>query len=150
MVTRFDPFREMDRLAEHLLGAARNAATMPMDLYRTEDHYVLHFDLPGIDPGSIDVSVENSTLTVRAERTGRSRENVQWLARERAVGTYARQLNLGDGLSLDKIDATYADGVLTLTIPVAEQAKPRRIEVTRADVGQAVETHSSSAQEIQS
>ncbi|NED96052.1 Hsp20/alpha crystallin family protein [Phytoactinopolyspora alkaliphila] len=147
-MTRFDPFREMDRLAEHLLGTARNAATMPMDLYRADDHYVMHVDLPGVDPGSIDVSVQNNTLTIRAERTGRSEENVQWLARERAVGTYVRQLTLGDGLSRDQIDATYADGVLTLTIAIAEEAKPRRIEVTRMDIGQAVDAPASQ-QEIQ-
>lgn len=149
MVTRFDPFREMDRLAEQLLGTARNVATMPMDLYRDQDRYVMHFDLPGVDPGSIDVSLEDRTLTVQARRTGRSEENVQWLARERPSGTYARQLNLGDGLSLDQIDATYSDGVLTLTVPVAEQAKPRRIEVSRADSQQSVSTGSGERQEIQ-
>lgn len=133
MVTRFDPFRDMDRLTEHLLGSVRNAATMPMDLHRSDDHYIMSFDLPGVDPGSIDVNVEGRTLTVRAQRSARSDENIQWLARERPVGTYARQLNLGEGLALDHIDATYSDGVLTLTVPVAEQAKPRRIEVTRAD-----------------
>jgi HSP20 family protein len=106
-------------------------------------------DLPGVDPGSIDVSVENNTLTVRAERTGRSEENVQWLARERAIGTYVRQLTLGAGLSRDDIDATYPDGVLTLTIAMAEEAKPRRIEVTRVNAGQAIETQGSQQQEIQ-
>ncbi|AYY15160.1 Hsp20/alpha crystallin family protein [Actinobacteria bacterium YIM 96077] len=148
-MTRFDPFREMDRLAEQLLGSARNVATMPMDLYREQDRYVMHFDLPGVDPGSIDVNIEGRSLTVKAHRTGRSEENVQWLARERPVGTYARQLNLGDGLSPDQIDATYADGVLTLTIPVAEEAKPRRIDVTRVDSTQSVGSGSSERQEIQ-
>lgn len=150
MVTRFDPFREMDRLADQLLGTAQNAASMPMDLYRSNDHYVMHLDLPGVDPGSIDVSVEGRSLTVRAQRTGRSEDDVHWLAKERPTGMYARQLTLGDGLSLDQIDATYADGVLTLTIPVAEQAKARRIEVARADVGQAIRTGSSEQQQIQS
>lgn len=149
MLTRFDPFREMDRFAEHLLGSARNAASMPMDLYRADDHYVMHVDLPGIDPGSIDVSVQNNTLTIRAERTGRPEENIQWLARERAVGTYVRQLTLGDGLSRDQIDATYADGVLTLTIAIAEEAKPRRIEVNRVGNDQAIESSATERQEIQ-
>ncbi|WP_166345426.1 Hsp20/alpha crystallin family protein [Phytoactinopolyspora limicola] len=151
MTTRFDPFREIDRLADHVLGTARNAATMPLDLYRSGHHYVIHFDLPGVDPGSIDVSVENRTLTVRAQRTDRADEGTQWLARERPTGTYARQLTLGDGLSTEEIDATYADGVLTLTVPVAEQARPRRIDVVRADTAHAVGTTSSNErQEIQS
>ena len=144
-MTRFDPFRDMDRLAEQLLGSARNAATMPIDLYRAGDHFVLHVDLPGVDPGSVDVSVEGRSLTIQAVRTSREATNeVQWLARERSVGTYARQLTLGDGLALDQIDATYADGVLTLTIPVSERAKPRKIEVSRADSQQKIEASTGS------
>ncbi|WP_026877847.1 Hsp20/alpha crystallin family protein [Jiangella gansuensis] len=138
MVTRFDPFRDIDRLAEQMWGAARNAATMPMDLYRSGDHYVMHFDLPGIDPGSLDVNVKDRTLTVRAERSGRS-EDVEWLNRERPVGTYVRQLNLGTGLELDRIEASYADGVLTLTVPVEEEAKPRRIEVSHPSKTRVIE-----------
>nr|WP_281352376.1 Hsp20/alpha crystallin family protein [Phytoactinopolyspora alkaliphila] len=122
---------------------------MPLDLYRTADHYVMHFDLPGVDPGSIDVSVEGRTLTIQARRSGRDEENAQWLARERPVGTYARQLTIGDGVSLDNIEASYADGVLTLTVPVAEQAKPRRIQVARAESGHAVETNKADRQELQ-
>ena len=129
MATRFDPFQEMDRLFGQLLGAERASATMPMDLYRSGDHYVMHVDLPGVDPGTIDVNVEDRTLTIRAERTARPEADVQWLAKERPVGTYARQLTVGRGLALDAISATYTDGVLTLTIPVAEEAKPRRISV---------------------
>ncbi|MDQ2624035.1 MAG: Hsp20/alpha crystallin family protein [Actinomycetota bacterium] len=129
MATRFDPFQEMDRLVSQVLGAQRGSASMPMDLYRTGDHYVLKVDLPGVDPGSIDVAVEDRTLTVRAQRTLETDADVQWLARERAQGTFARQLTVGRGLDLDRIDATYADGVLALSIPVAEEAKPRRIEV---------------------
>lgn len=141
MVTRFDPFRDIDRLAEQMLGTARNAATMPMDLFRSGDHYVVHFDLPGIDPGSLDVSVKDRTLTVRAERSGRS-ENVEWLTRERPVGTYVRQIMLGDGLVPDNIEASYADGVLTVTIPVAEEAKPRRIEISHPRQGRVIEASS--------
>jgi HSP20 family protein len=102
---------------------------MPMDLYRSGDHYVLHCDLPGIDPGSVDVNVEGSTLTIRAERSGRAEEGVQWLRHERPFGRFQRQVSLGEGLDLDKINATYHEGVLTVTIPVAERAKPRRIQI---------------------
>ncbi|MDO8144077.1 MULTISPECIES: Hsp20/alpha crystallin family protein [Isoptericola] len=129
MATYWDPFQEMDRLFGSFPLTARNVSAMPMDLFREDDHFVLAADLPGIDPGSIDVSVEDRTLTVRAERTGRSGEG-QWLLRERPAGTVARQITLGRGLALDHISASYADGVLTLTIPVAEEAKPRRIEVS--------------------
>jgi HSP20 family protein len=130
----FDPFREMDRLAGQLLGpaaagSARGPRWMPMDLYRSGDHFVVNADLPGVDPGSIDISVDGNTLTVRAQRTLRAEESAQWLAQERPEGAYVRQLNLGDGLDIDRIHASYENGVLTLTIPVAEQAKPRRIEV---------------------
>jgi HSP20 family protein len=118
----------MDRLMAQVLGAQRASASMPMDLYRAGDHYVLHVDLPGADPGSIDVSVDDRTLTIRAQRTARTEDGVQWLAKERPVGTYARQLTVGRGLDLDAISASYADGVLTLTNPVAEEARPRRIE----------------------
>ncbi|MGO1318341.1 MAG: Hsp20/alpha crystallin family protein, partial [Cellulomonadaceae bacterium] len=99
---------------------------------KTGDHFVLNVDLPGVDPGSIDVSVEDQTLTLRAERTLRSSDDAQWLVRERPSGTFARQMTVGSGLALDKISATYCDGVLTLTIPVAEEAKPRKIEVAHA------------------
>lgn len=132
MATRLDPFQEMDRLLGQVLAADRSTATMPMDLYRSGDHYVLHVDLPGADPGTIDVGVDDRTLTIRAQRTPGTDQDVQWLAKERPVGTYARQLTVGRGLALDRIAATYADGVLTLTIPVAEEAKPRRIEVQHA------------------
>ena len=131
---RFDPFRDLDRMTEQLLGvpsgSARAPRFMPMDLYRSGDHYVLHADLPGIDPGSVDVSIDNGTLTVKAERSGRTEDGVQWIASERFTGTYMRQLSLGEGIDTERISATYANGVLTVTLPVAEKAKPRRIEVT--------------------
>ena len=133
MVTRFDPFRDLDRLAERMLGAASDMSqamrAIPMDVFRAGDHYILLCDLPGADPGSIDVSVDGRALTVRAERSARSDE-VEWLTRERPNGTFVRQLTLGDGLDLEHIDATFSDGVLTLSIPVAEQAKPRKVAVT--------------------
>ncbi|WP_169164186.1 Hsp20/alpha crystallin family protein [Cellulomonas taurus] len=139
MATRFDPFQEMDRLMTQVLGADRAAAQMPLDLYRSGDHYVAHVDLPGADPGSIDVNVDDRTLTIRAQRTPRSEEGVQYLAKERPTGTYARQLTVGRGLNLDAISASYTDGVLTLTIPVAEEAKPRRIEVQTGSAPTSIE-----------
>jgi len=128
MATRWDPFQGMDRLMASVLTNTRESAVMPMDLLREDDHYILAVDLPGADPGTIDVSVEDSTLTIRAERTPRS-STADWLVRERPSGTFARQLTVGRGLALDQIAASYADGVLSLTIPVSEQAKPRKIEV---------------------
>ncbi len=141
MATRLDPFVDPTRWMDQLLGTVREAAqapslpSMPIDLYRAGDHYVMHVDLPGADPGSVDVNVEDRTLTVRAERTARTEADVQWLARERGTGTYVRQLTVGRGLALDAVEASYADGVLTLTIPVAEEAKPRRIEVQHPSAG---------------
>ncbi|KGM13624.1 Hsp20/alpha crystallin family protein [Cellulomonas bogoriensis] len=133
MAARLEPFTETARWMDQVLGAAREATasvpTMPMDLFRSGDHYVLNVDIPGADPGTIDVGVEDSTLTIRAQRSARADGEVQWLARERTTGSYVRRLTVGRGLALDAVDATYADGVLTLTIPVAEEARPRRIEV---------------------
>jgi HSP20 family protein len=131
MFVRFDPFRDLDRLASELVGAARTPASMPMDCLRTGDSVVVRFDLPGIDADSLDVSAENNTLTVRAERHRQDPDDSVYLVSERPSGTFSRQLVLGDGLAVEDIRADYHDGVLTLTIPVAEQAKPRRIEVTR-------------------
>jgi HSP20 family protein len=135
VVTRFDPFRDFDRLAERMLSTATDMSqtirAMPMDVYRSGDHYVMHCDLPGADPGSVDVGVDGRTLTIRAQRSPRG-EDVEWLTHERPTGTFVRQLNVGNGLDTEHIEATYADGVLTLSIPVAEQAKPRKIAVTLA------------------
>jgi HSP20 family protein len=142
MVTRFDPFRDFDRLAERMLHSASDLGqtmrTMPMDLFRTGEHFVLRCDLPGVDPGTIEVGVDGRTLTVRAQRTAQD-QDVEWLTRERATGSFARQLTLGDGLDLEHIEATYADGVLTLTLPVAEQAKPRKIEVAYTGTSRTIE-----------
>jgi HSP20 family protein len=128
---RFDPFRDFDRLAAEVFGTARTPALMPMDVLRSGDQFICKFDLPGIDADTLDVSAENNTLTVRAERQRRDPDDSTYLVSERASGTYSRQLVLGDGLAVDDIRADYTDGVLTLTIPVAEQAKPRKIEVGR-------------------
>ena len=130
---RFDPFRDFDRLAAEVLGTARTPSLMPMDCLRTGDQFVVRFDLPGIDADSLEVSAENQTLTVRAERTRRDPEGSTYLISERPSGTYSRQLVLGDGLAVDDIRADYRDGVLTLTIPVAEQAKPRKIAIHRGE-----------------
>jgi HSP20 family protein len=135
MLMRFDPFRDFDRLAGEVFGAARTPALMPMDCLRTKDSVVVRFDLPGIDAESLDVSAENNTLTVQAERRRHDPEDTTYLVSERPSGSYSRQLVLGDGLDVDQIHAEYHDGVLTLTIPVAEQAKPRKIEITRGADG---------------
>jgi HSP20 family protein len=103
---------------------------MPMDLYRSGDHYVLHADLPGVDPDSVDVSVDGGILTVTAQRSERTEHDVQWLSSERFTGSYMRRLSLGPDIDADHIAATYHNGVLTVTLPVAARAKPRRIEIT--------------------
>lgn len=143
---RFDPFRDLDRMAEQLLGApsgtARTPRFMPMDLYRAGDRYVLHADLPGVDPGSIDVNVENNTLTIRAERSAPPDEGVQWIGSERPTGTFQRQLALGEGISTENISATYENGVLTIAIPVAERAKARKVEITTNDAASSVQANS--------
>ena len=129
MATTFDPFRDLDRM---LAGTLRTPAStaMPMDLYRSADHFVAKIDLPVVDPATIDVDVEDRTLTIRAERREQADGDVQWLSHERPSGTFARQLTLGYGVAPDRIEADYSDGVLTLTIPVAEEAKPRKISVS--------------------
>jgi len=129
MLLRFDAFHDMSRLAGELLGVRQMPQAMPMDCYRQGDSLYLHFDLPGIDAESLEVTQENNTLTVRALRSITAPQDAAYLVNERSAGSYARHLIVGDGLGLDEIVANYRDGVLTLTIPVAEQAKPRRIDV---------------------
>jgi HSP20 family protein len=126
----YDPFRDLDRLASSLFDTRRGPRRMPMDLYRDGDHYVLSADLPGIDPGSVDIDVDGQLLTIRAERTLPSGEGVKWITREREAASFLRQLNLGQGIDTERISATYNNGVLSVTIPVSEKAKPRKIEVT--------------------
>jgi Molecular chaperone (small heat shock protein) len=129
MAMNFDPFRELDRVAGALFEN-RGPRLMPMDLYRDGDTYVLSADLPGIDPGSVDIDVDGQLLTIRAERTLTSGEGVKWLSRERQSGSFLRQLNLGQGIDTERISASYDNGVLSVAIPVSEKAKPRKIEVT--------------------
>src|SRR5690242_1970606 len=130
MLMRTDPFREFDRLAEPVLGTRSRPAVMPLDAYRDGDFFYALFDLPGVNPDSIEVTVERNVLSVHAQRTRAQDDNVELVVAERPVGTFSRQLFLGDTLDTDKLEARYENGVLTLRIPVAEQAKPRRIEVS--------------------
>ena len=132
MAMYWDPFRELDRLAASMLDSRQGPRVMPIDLHRDGDHYVLSADLPGVDPGSIDVDVDGQLLTIRAERTLRSDSDVQWLAHERPSGSFLRQLTLGDGLDTAAISAHYDNGVLSVVIPVSERAKPRKVEVQSA------------------
>jgi HSP20 family protein len=142
MLMRTDPFRELDRLAQQALGTRLRPAVMPMDAYRQGDHFVVHFDLPGVDPSSIDLTVEKNVLTVSAERQWQAAENQQVVASERPQGTFSRQLFLGESLDIEHVDASYDNGVLTVTIPVAEQAKPRKVEVTSGGGAKPIEAAS--------
>jgi HSP20 family protein len=131
VLMRSDPFRDFDRLAQQLLGVGTTSrpAVMPMDAWREGDTFVLEFDLPGVRPETVDIDVERNVLTIKAERPAR---NGDWemLASERPRGLFSRQLVLGDNLDLDQVKAAYDTGVLRLEIPVAERAKPRKIEVS--------------------
>jgi HSP20 family protein len=128
MLIRTDPFRELDRVAAQVLGTAARPSVMPMDAWRDGEGFVVEFDLPGVDPSSIDLDVERNVLTVRAERRPVA-PGADLLAAERPRGVFSRQVILGEALDSARIRATYDAGVLHLTIPVAEQAKPRKITV---------------------
>lgn len=132
MLMRTDPFRDLDRWAQQLLGTALGPSVMPMDAYRDGDRYVIELDLPGVDPESIDLQVDHAALTVRAERPAPAADGRDYAAAERPSGSFTRQVFLGDTLDGGKIAATYDAGVLTISIPIAEQAKPRKIAVTAA------------------
>ncbi len=135
MLMRTDPFRELDRLTQQLFrgnGTLAYPGAMPMDAWREGNTFVVEFDLPGVAPEAIDLDVERNVVTVRAERP--ARDNTEdMLAAERARGTFSRQLVLGDNLDTEHIEASYDSGVLTLRIPVAEHAKPRKIEISKKD-----------------
>ena len=128
MLMRFDPLREFDRVFDQAWSQTRQAS-IPMDAYRHDDSFVVNLDLPGVEPGSIDLTVERNSLTVSAERRWEPAEGDQVVASERRQGTFSRQLLLGDGLDPERIHASYENGVLTVTIPVAASAQPRKIEV---------------------
>ena len=133
MLMRTDPLRELDRLTQQVFGQQgtwSHPAAMPMEAYRQGEQFVVHFDLPGVDPESIDLNVERNVLTVKAERRpAADGEGVETLVAERPYGVFSRQLFLGETLDTDRIEAHYDAGVLTLQVPVAEQAKPRKIEI---------------------
>lgn len=135
MLLRTDPFHELDRLAQQLLGTAARPATIPLDAYESEGTFWVHLDLPGVDTDSIDLSVDQNVLTARAERPAPQADQQDMVAAERPYGVFVRQLILGEMLDLDRIEASYDAGVLTLTIPVAEKAKPRKIEIGQAESG---------------
>ncbi|HSA53118.1 MAG TPA: Hsp20/alpha crystallin family protein [Yinghuangia sp.] len=130
MLMRTDPFRELDRITQQVFGTAARPAAMPMDAFRDGDTFVVELDLPGVDPESIDLDVERNVLTVRAERRPSAGDDAEVLISERPAGVFSRQLLLGDTLDTDRVDAAYDAGVLRLRIPVAEQAKPRKIPIS--------------------
>ncbi len=134
MVMRFDPFRELDRLTQPAQPATR-ANPMPMDAYRRGDRFFVHFDLPGLDPSSVELTVEKNVLSVNAERSWPSNEADEVIVAERPQGSFTRQLFLGEHLDAERVEATYDQGVLTLTIPMAERAKPRRVEISGSGGG---------------
>jgi HSP20 family protein len=134
MLMRTDPFRQLDRLTQQVLnnavGTWSRPTAMPMDAYRVGDEFVVAFDLPGVEPDAIDLDIERNVLTVKAERRPTvSTDSVEMQVSERPLGVFSRQLFLGDTLNTDRIKADYDAGVLTLRIPIAEQAKPRKIEI---------------------
>ena len=129
MLMRTDPFRDLDRLTEAMFGTTGRPAVMPMDAYRSKDTFYVHLDLPGVDADSIDLTVEQNVLTVRAERRSVVEDGSEPLVSERTTGVFSRQLFLGETLDVDNLSANYDAGVLTIKIPVAEQAKPRRISI---------------------
>jgi HSP20 family protein len=129
----FDPFAELDRLASGRTQLRTGPRAVPVDLLRDGDRYVLAADLPGVDPGSIDIDLDGHLLTIRAERTAAAHEGAQWIAQERRTGSYVRQFTLGDGVDTERISASYDHGVLSLVIPLSERARPRKIRLAGAD-----------------
>jgi HSP20 family protein len=141
MLMRTDPFRELDRLAQQALGTPARPAAMPIDAWRHDEEFVVELDLPGVAADSIELTVEKNVLTIHAERRRSHDDGVELVVGERAFGTFSRQLFLGESLDADRLEAAYADGVLTLRVPVAERAKPRRVPVSAGQGGQrAIET----------
>ena len=140
MLMRTDPFRELDRMAQLALGATGTLArpsAMPLDAWRDGDVFHVEMDLPGVDPGSIDLDVERNVVTVKAERPTRA-SDAELIAAERPRGVFSRQLVLGDSLDTERIEASYDAGVLSLSIPVAEKARPRKIQVEHKQDPQAI------------
>lgn len=144
MLMRTDPFRDLDRLAQQVLGTAARPVAMPIDAYQQDDSFVVEVDLPGVEVDSIDLTVEKNVLTIRAERRRGTAKETELIAGERAHGTFSRQLFLGESLDPDKLTADYTDGVLSLRLPIAEKAKPRRVEITRGASSHAASIEASS------
>lgn len=143
MLMRFDPFREVDRFAEQIDQAFRRSApSIPMDAVRHDDRVFVNFDLPGVDPDAIDLTVERDVLTVTATRRFERAEGDEVLANERPQGTFTRRVLLGESLDTSKLEAAYDHGVLSITIPVAEQAQPRKIAVGGGHTRSAIEAES--------
>jgi HSP20 family protein len=129
MLMRTDPFRDLDRLTQQVFGTSTRPAAMPIDAYRKGDEFIAEFDLPGVDPESINLTVEKNVLTVHAERRRADVDGIEMLVGERPQGVFSRQLFLGETLDTDRIEANYHDGVLSVRLPIAERAKPRRVPV---------------------
>lgn len=132
MLMRTDPFRDLDRLTQQMFGTMARPATMPMDAWREGDDFIVELDLPGVDPDSLDLDIERNVVTVHASRP-KPDSNREMLAAERPRGVFSRQLFLGENLDTNRISAQYTDGVLRMVIPVAEEAKPRKIEIARTN-----------------
>ena len=139
MLVRYDPFRQYDRVTDELFGQARRPQWMPMDAVRHDHEVELRFDLPGVSPDAVDLTVERNVLTVKAERSWVPVEGSEVLASERPQGSVTRQVMLGESLDTDRLDARYDAGVLTITIPVAEQAKARKVEIQRGSAPEAID-----------
>ncbi|MFP5345618.1 MAG: Hsp20/alpha crystallin family protein [Actinomycetes bacterium] len=137
-----DPFRQMDRLTSQLLSGTRTPMGMPMDVWQADDGYHVALDLPGVDPSTVDITCERNMLTIRAERRAEYGQAQNVVVAERPQGTFTRQLQVGDALDTSKVDARYDNGVLLLTIPVAQSAQPRKIQVQRGQSGQQIDVTS--------
>jgi HSP20 family protein len=131
-----DPFRQMDRLTSQLLSGTRTPMGLPMDVWQTDDGFHVCLDLPGVDPDSVDITTERNILTITAERRAEYQEGQSVLIAERPQGTFTRQLQLGDTVDAENIQASYGDGVLHLTLPMTQAAQPRRVQVRTDSSGQ--------------
>ena len=146
MLMRFDPFRELDRLTQQTWSGTATTRFMPIDAYRKGDHFFVHFDLPGVDADSVELTVEKNVLTVSAERTWQRSDGEELVVAERPQGRFSRQLFLGETLDTDSIQANYDRGVLTVSIPVAEAAKPKKVQISVGESQpQAINAESSAA-----
>jgi HSP20 family protein len=143
MLMRFDPFREMDRLVQGPWTAVRNS--VPMDVYRRGEEFLVRVDLPGVDPSSIDLQVEKNVLTLQAERSWAPADGDEVLVSERPQGAFTRRLFLGDGLDTDAISAKYENGVLSILLPVAETAKARKVDIAVGQSGNVIDAPATEA-----